>query len=154
MSLWAVRCRVLHSHLIMPPKSFVLRILQEIVEVWASLDISSGLVCSGSVTFVSHWPRICYGRGGHSWSLPLASGPFLEIQEHCWPEGESSRNINKKPQVTSCCCRHLSARFPGNATGECLSCSHRLVNCPLPECGSSQCGCLRPASLKVATTLA
>lgn len=65
--------------------------------------------------------RACSTVSHFGWSFPFGVCPFLQLQGHCQPQGESLRNINKKPQGTSSYHCHRGARFPGNATEECLS---------------------------------
>lgn len=76
--------------------------------------------CPVGIVFPST-ARACCAAGRFSESFPFHMGPVLGLRGHCQPEGESLRNINKKPQGTSSYHCHRGARFPGNATEECLS---------------------------------
>lgn len=76
--------------------------------------------CPAGIVFPST-ARACCAAGRFSESFPFHMCPVLGLRGHCQPEGESLRNINKKPQGTSSYHCHRGARFPGNATEECLS---------------------------------
>lgn len=108
-------------------------------------------------------PGVCLflfpGLGLSGWPsgsvFPIWHVALFSSSEDSEPQGESLRNINKKPQGTSSSCCHLSARFPGNATAELLPqlqpLLHRLIRCPLPERGR---GCTGPSGPTVPTPAA
>lgn len=86
---------------------------------WVAADTRGGLVCGAPCChFLFSGPGLAPELAVWVGLPHLMCGPVLELRGCCQPQGESLRNINKKPQGTSSCCCHLGARFPGNATEE------------------------------------